>query len=96
MITKDKLELYAERLMFRMSDEELDTLEEEFKIILKQMEKIGEIEGISQIEPMTFPFITNKAKLREDVIEGALSVDEVLSNTKHELRDQVKVPKVVE
>ncbi len=96
MVNKEMLEKYAEKLMFRMSDEEYVTLENEFDIILKQMELIGNINGISDVEPMIFPFVTYDASLREDVDKEPLTVDEVLSNTKHQVRDQVKVPKVVE
>ena len=96
MIEKELLEKYAEKLMFRMSDEEYNTLQNEFDIILKQMDLIGNIDGINEVEPMIFPFVTYEVELREDVIEDSLSVDEVLSNTKHQVRDQVKVPKVVE
>ena len=96
MIEKEFLEKYAEKLMFRMSDEEYNTLQNEFDIILKHMDLIGNIDGINEVEPMIFPFVTYEAELREDVIEDSLSVDEVLSNTKHQVRDQVKVPKVVE
>ena len=96
MIEKELLEKYAEKLMFRMSDEEYNTLQNEFDIILKQMDLIGNIDGINEVEPMIFPFVTYEAELREDIVEDSLSVDEVLSNTKHQVRDQVKVPKVVE
>ena len=96
MVNKEMLEKYAEKLMFRMSDEEYVTLENEFDIILKQMELIGNINGISDVEPMIFPFVTYDASLREDVDKEPLTVDEVLSNAKHQVRDQVKVPKVVE
>lgn len=96
MIEKELLEKYAEKLMFRMSDEEYTTLQNEFDIILKQMDLIGNIDGINDVEPMIFPFVTYEAELRDDVEEESLSVDEVLSNTKHQVRDQVKVPKVVE
>ena len=96
MIEKELLEKYAEKLMFRMSEEEYNTLQNEFDIILKQMDLIGNIDGINEVEPMIFPFVTYEAELREDVIEDSLSVDEVLSNTKHQVRDQLKVPKVVE
>lgn len=96
MIEKELLEKYAEKLMFRMSEEEYTTLQNEFDIILKQMDLIGNIDGINDIEPMIFPFVTYEAELRDDVEEESLSVDEVLSNTKHQVRDQVKVPKVVE
>ena len=96
MITKELLEKYAEKLMFRMSEDEYTTLLKEFDIILKQMDLIGNIEGIKNVEPMIFPYVTYEAELRYDVSGESLSVDEVLSNTKHQVRDQVKVPKVVE
>ena len=82
--------------MFDMSDEEYETLQQEFDIIIKQMELISKIEKIEAVEPMTFPFITGEAKLREDKVAEYLTVDEVLSNTKHQVDDQVKVPRVVE
>ncbi len=96
MITKELLEKYAEKLMFRMSEDEYATLLKEFDIILKQMDLIGNIERIKNVEPMIFPYVTYEAELRNDVSGESLSVDEVLSNTKHQVRDQVKVPKVVE
>lgn len=96
MVTKEKLKDYAAKLMFDMKDEEYETLLKEFEIILKQMDLIGEIDNISSVDPMTFPFVTYEAKLREDKEQESLSVDEVLKNAKHTLNDQVKVPKVVE
>lgn len=96
MISKENLEKYAEKLMFRMNEEELNTLQEEFEIILKQMELIENIDGIKNVEPMIFPYVTYKAKLREDKAKESLTVGEVLSNSKHQLNDQIKVPKVVE
>lgn len=96
MIAKEKLKDYASKLMFDMDEREYDTLQEEFEVILKQMELIGKIDNISDVEPMTFPFITYEAELREDEVLDYLTVSEVLSNTKYQVNDQVKVPKVVE
>ena len=56
MITRDNLELYAKKLMFEMNDDEYKTLENEFDVILKQMDLIGKIEDIDDVSPMTFPF----------------------------------------
>ena len=95
-ITREDLKKYASKLMFDMNEDEYETLEEEFEIILKQMDLIGEISNIKDVDPMTFPFVTYEAELRDDVVEDALSVNEVLANAKHTLNDQVKVPKVVE
>ncbi len=98
MIEREKIKSYAEKLMFRMSEEEYDTLEKEFDIILRQMKLIENIKGIENINPMIFPFVTYEAELRDDEEDevNSLTVDEVLSNTTHSLKDQIKVPKVVE
>ena len=96
MIEKEKLKEYAEKLMFDMEDEEYSTLQNEFDVILKQMEFIEKIPNIKEVEPMSFPFPLEEAHLREDEVGDYLTVDEVLSNVKHQVRDQVKVPKVVE
>ena len=46
MITKEMLKDYAKKLMFDMDDNEYETLEDEFKTILKQMELIENIPNI--------------------------------------------------
>jgi len=98
MIEKEKLKKYANKLMFDMDDFEYETLQEEFDVILKQMELIGQIDNIENVEPLFFPFKNLDATLREDEDDEleTLTVDEVLSNAKSVLKDQVKVPKVVE
>ena len=96
MIEKEKLKKYAKLLMFDMNEEEYSTLQEEFDIILKQMDLIANIPVIENVKPMTFPFINKDAKLREDVVKDYLTTGEVLANTKHQVDDQVKIPKVVE
>lgn len=98
MIEKEKLKKYANKLMFDMEDSEYQTLQEEFDTILKQMDLIGQIKDIKNVEPLFFSFKNPDAELREDEDDEGetLTVDEVLSNAKNVLKDQVKVPKVVE
>lgn len=97
MIEKEKLKKYARLLMFDMKEEEYETLQEEFGIILSQMDIIDKIPNISKVEPMSFPFLLDDVrKLREDEVLDYLTVSEVLDNTKYQVNDQVKVPKVVE
>ena len=96
MIEKEKLKKYANLLMFDMKDEEYTTLQEEFEVILKQMDLIGKIKGIDKVTPMTFPFKNEDVQLREDEVGDYLTTGEVLENTKHQVDDQVKVPKVVD
>ena len=96
MIEKEKLQSYAKKLMFDMADEEYKTLQEEFETILKQMDLIGNIEGIEKIEPMSYPFPLDDVVLREDNVVDELEIDEILQNSGSNLYNQVKLPKVVE
>ncbi|MBP5091266.1 MAG: Asp-tRNA(Asn)/Glu-tRNA(Gln) amidotransferase subunit GatC [Bacilli bacterium] len=85
----------ANRLMFDMSEEEYQTLLDEFKILTKQMETIGKIEGLDDMEPMTFPFSAETSFLREDEPEEALPRDLALKNAGSVQDNQIKLPKVV-
>lgn len=95
MIEIEKLKDYANKLMFDMNEEEYKTLQDEFEIILKQMDLIGQIPDIDKVSPMTFPFPNEDVSLREDEVGDYLTVSEVLENTTHQVNDQVKVPRVV-
>ncbi len=94
-IEKNKLKDYANKLMFDMNDEEYEILQNEFAIILKHMDLINKIEGISKVKPMTFPFTIEGVNLREDVIKDKISNEEALSNAKEIENGEIKVPKVV-
>lgn len=96
MINKEQLQEYARKLMFEMNEEEYETLQQEFDNILHQIALIEKIEGLKEVEPMTYPFITYKAELRKDEVEESLDINDVLKNAKSSYLDQVKVPKVVE
>ena len=56
----------ANNLMFDMSDEQYDVLLSEFDVITQQMSLLGEIEGLENVEPMTFPYEIYTDFLRED------------------------------
>ena len=48
-ITKENIQDYALKLMFKMKDEEFDAFEKEFETILKHMDLIGQIDGIEKV-----------------------------------------------
>lgn len=96
MIEKEKLKDYANKLMFDMDDSEYSVLQDEFETILKQMDLIDNIPNIESVSPMTFPFKNMDVSLREDEVGDYLTISEVLENAKHQVNDQVKVPKVVD
>ena len=95
-MNREKLEVLADKLMFTMNDEEYKTLSDEFEIILKQMDLIGKIENINEVEPMFYPFILSNVKMREDNVNEELDIDDILLNSSSTLYNQVKLPKVVE
>lgn len=94
-VNKDVLKDTASRLMFNMSEDEYDTLLNEFDVIIKQMELIGNIEGVDEITPMTFPFDVSNSFLREDVASSPLDKAEALKNAKDVVDNQIRLPKVV-
>ena len=94
-ITRDNIQDYALKLMFKMKDEEFDTFEKEFETILKHMDLIGQIDGIEKVEPMTFPFRNDNVILREDKASSTLTTEDAVKNAKETVYDEVKVPKVV-
>ncbi len=93
---KETLKMLASKLMFTMNEEEYDTLSEEFKVILKQMDLIGKIKDIKDVSPMIYPFELEGVTLREDVVIDELPIEEILLNSGSNLYNQVKLPKVVE
>ena len=95
-MNKETLEMLANKLMFTMDDCEYDTLLEEFDVMIKQMDLIGKIDGIENVEPMSYPFTLDDVCLRDDEVLDELEIDEILSNSGSTLYNQVKLPKVVE
>ena len=95
MVTKEKLKDYAAKLMFDMDEVGYDRTLEEFETVEKHMALIGEIAGIDDVDPMTFPYVIYHATLREDEAKECLTNEEVLANSKDVKANQVKVPKVV-
>ncbi len=94
-ITRENIQDYALKLMFKMKTQEFDTFEKEFETIIKQMDLIGEIDGIEKVEPLVFPFKNTDAKLRKDVATSTLTTEDAVKNAHETIYDEVKVPKVV-
>lgn len=95
-VTIDVLKDASRRLLFEMSESELQTLLEEFRILARQMESLGKGEGLDQYEPMTFPFPCETSYLRKDEPSPAMDREEALKNAGSVLDGQVKLPRVVQ
>ena len=85
----------VDRLMFKLTDEEYTQLLDEFDTIIAQMNIIGEIEGVDDAFPMTFPFDISNDYLREDVPSKPLSREELLKNTTDVVDGKIRIPRVV-
>ena len=96
MVTIDELKEYSESLMFKMKDEEYTTLLNEFDTFLGWMDYINKIEGLSEVEPLYFPFDIGNVSLREDSPIESLNSDLALLNAKEIKDGSVVVPKVIE
>ena len=92
----EELKDLATRLKFDMSEEEYKTLQEEFEVILSQMELLGNIKGLDDVDPMTFPYPVFASLVREDEVGELMSYDEIFSNIKNSRFNQIRVPKVVQ
>lgn len=94
-VNKDVLKDAANRLYFDMTDSEYDTLLEEFANIQQEFELMGQINGVDEVVPMTFPFDVSIDFLRDDEPETPLSQEDVLKNAGNIKEGQIKLPKVV-
>ena len=98
MITRDVLDKLAKKLMFKMNDEEYKTLENEFVETLEKSDAFKKIDGIENVNPMTFPFDLelDDNDLREDICNNEIDFNDMVINVKDYDDNRVKVPKVVE
>lgn len=94
-VTKEVLQESANKLLINLTDEELNSLLSDFEILISQMKLIGDIPGVDEIEPMTFPFELTNEYLRDDVPESPLLKDDVLKNAQDVVDNQIRLPKVV-
>ena len=94
-VNKEVLKDCANRLYFDMTDDQYDTLLKEFDAIQKEFELMGEIKGVDEATPMTFPFEVSIDFLRDDIPETPLNKEDVLKNAGSVKDGQIKLPKVV-
>ena len=92
--TKELIKDYADKLLIGLTDEETDTILEEFDIIENNMELINKIDGISSVEPQHYPFIINSNPRDGKNIENE-NIEDILKNSDKVSDREIEVPKVV-
>lgn len=84
----------ANKIMIDLSDEEIVSLQADFKDMLEQLEVLNQIDT-THVSEMIYPFDTATTYLRDDEEMEVLAKDEVLQNAKEYKEGQIVVPKVV-
>ena len=93
--TKEMVDMYADKLLIGLTDEENKMVLDEFDVIEKSMELIANIPDIEKIEPQTHALDDFEFVLREDKVEESIPIDELLQNCGAVENNFVSVPKVV-
>ena len=94
---KEKIDELSEKLLINLTDEENEMILKEFnEEIDEDFKAIGNIENISEVEPMTHCLDDFLYELREDEYKGDNeSIEDLLSNCDDASDGEVRVPKVV-
>ena len=93
--TKELVDDLANKLLIGLSDEENEMVLNEFDAIDKSIDLINEIDGISDVEPMTHCLDDFEYVLREDVSEESVDIEDLLKNSDDTEGREIVVPKVV-
>ena len=94
--TEEMIDDYANKLLIGLTDDERKMIKEEFSDIEKNMELINQIDGIKEVEPLSYPFEMILDDLRSDEEEDeTIDIDVLLRNAGSVEGREVEVPKVV-
>lgn len=94
--TKEMIDNYADKLLIGLTEEERTMIQEEFDDIEKNMELINKIDGIKDVEPLSYPYEMEMDDLRSDIEEDeTIEIDTLLRNAGQIDGREVEVPKVV-
>lgn len=94
--TKKDIDIYAEKLLIGLTEEENEMVLKEFDIIDKNIDLINSIENISNVDIMSHCLDDFEFDLRDDEIEESINVEKLFENCDSYKGNEVKVPKVVE
>ena len=93
--TKEMVDIYADKLLIGLSEEENKRVLDEFEEIDRQIDLINQIEDIESIEPMTHTLDDFVFELRDDEAEESESIEDILRNSDECTDREIEVPKVV-
>ncbi len=91
---KVMLQSLALKTMFRLSDEEMPEMIDEYNVFMNHVQALEAIDT-SEVEPLCFPYEIETTYLREDNPCDVVDVDTLLSNGPDVVENQIRLPKVV-
>ena len=93
--TKELVDDLADKLLIGLSPEENEMVLSEFDEIDANIDLINEIDGISEVEPMTHCLDDFVYELREDIAVDSVPIEDLLANSDDTEDREIVVPKVV-
>ena len=93
--TKELVDDLADKLLIGLSAEENEMVLSEFDEIDANIDLINDIDGITDVEPMTHCLDDFVYELREDVAVEGLPIEDILANSDDTEDREIVVPKVV-
>lgn len=93
--TKEMVDDYADKLLIGLTLEENKKVLDEFEEIDASIDRINQIEGISEIEPMTHALDDFECTFDEDIKENSIPIEDLLKNCDDEDGTSVIVPRMV-
>ncbi len=95
VFTSEVVDDLADKLLIGLTKEENKMVLDEFNQIDADIDRLNDIDGLSEVEPMTHCLDDFVYELREDVVEESIPIDELLQNCDNYIDTEIKVPKVV-
>lgn len=94
--TANMVDDYADKLLIGLTEEENKMVLDEFESIDRDIDKINNIQGLAEVEPMSWCLDRYITELRDDIVEDSVPIDDLLANCDRTAGDAIEVPRVVE
>lgn len=93
--TPEKVDKLADLLLIGLAPKENEMVFQEFDAIEDNINRITKIKDIDKVKPMTHALDDFEFKLREDVAEESIKIEDALKNCDCIDDREIEVPKVV-
>ncbi len=90
-----KIQEYADKLLIGLTPEENKMIREEFQIIDEDFSEMQSIEGLENVEPMSWCLDREITELRSDVVEESIPIEDALDNSDATSDREVEIVRVV-